>query len=67
MTIYEPKNRIEVRTPKGEGIVWLVMEYGHETDTVYTVIINSTGELWQFTHRDIIVKNNLTFNRNGYY
>ena len=61
--IYEPHNRLEVKTPKGDGVVWLVMDYGHETDTVYTVIINSSGELWQFTHKDIIVKPNITFRR----
>ena len=52
--IYEPHNRLDVTTPKGDGIIWLVTEYGHETDTMYTVIINATGELWQYTHRDII-------------
>ena len=63
--IFEPVNRIDVTTPKGDGIIWLVTDYGHETDTIYTVIINTTGELWQFTHRDIIVKPNITFRRNG--
>jgi hypothetical protein len=43
--IYEPHNRVEVSTPKGDGIIWLVTDYGHETDTIYTVIINSTGEM----------------------
>ncbi len=61
--IYEPHNRIEVTTPKGAGVIWLVMDYGHETDTVYTVIINATGEMWQYTHKDIRVKNNITFGR----
>jgi hypothetical protein len=63
--IYEPHNRIDVTTPKGDGIIWLVTEYGHETDTMYTIIINATGELWQFTHRDIIVKPNQTYRRYG--
>jgi len=61
--IYEPRNRVEVTTPKGSGIIWLVTEYGHETDTMYTVIINDTGEMWQFTHKDLIIKNNITFGR----
>jgi hypothetical protein len=64
--IIEPTNRIDVKTPKGDGVIWLVTDYGHETDTIYTIIINSTGELWQFTHKDIIVKNNITFRRDGY-
>jgi hypothetical protein len=62
--IYEPKNRLDVITPKGEGIIFLVTDYGHETDTIYTIIINATGEMWQYTHRDIIVKSNITFGRN---
>lgn len=61
--IYEPTNRIEVTTPKGPGVIWLVTDYGYETDTIYTVIINETGELWQFTHKDIRAKSNITFNR----
>lgn len=65
MIIYEPQNRIDVTTPNGDGIIWLVTEYGHESDTVYTIIINSTGEMWQYTHKDIIVKPNITFRRYG--
>jgi len=63
MRIYEPKNRIDVITPKGEGVIFLVTDYGHETDTIYTIIINQTGEMWQFCHRDIKVKSNVTFGR----
>jgi hypothetical protein len=54
---------MDVTTPKGDGVIWLVTDYGHETDTIYTIIINSTGELWQFIHKDIIVKPNITFRR----
>jgi hypothetical protein len=61
--IFEPSNRIEVTTPKGDGIIWLVTDYGHETDTIYTVILNDTGEMWQYCHKDIIVKPNITFKR----
>ena len=61
--IFEPQNRVEVSTPKGDGILWMVIDYGHETDTIYTVIINDTGEFWQFTHKDIKAKKNITFNR----
>lgn len=62
-TIYEPTNRVEVTTPKGKGVIWLVTDYGYETDTVYTVLIDDTGELWQYTHKDIKVRKNITFNR----
>lgn len=60
--MFEPNNRIAVITPKGDGVIWLVTDYGHETDTMYTVIVNN-GEIWQFTHKDIKVKDNTTFNR----
>ena len=63
MRIYEPKNRIDDKTPKGDGVIFLVTDYGHETDTIYTIIINQTGELWQYTHKDLIVKPNITFKR----
>jgi hypothetical protein len=63
MRIYEPTNRLEVSTPKGDGIIWLVTDYGHETATIYTVIINESGEIWQFTHKDIKAKKNITFGR----
>ena len=65
MFIYEPKNRLDVTTPKGDGIIFLVTDYGHESDTIYTIIINDTCELWQFTHKDIKVKPNITFRRYG--
>ncbi len=63
IVIFEPTNRVEVTTPKGDGVIWLVTDYGHETDTVYTTIINETGEFWQFTHKDIKAKKNITFRR----
>ena len=60
--IHEPNNRVEVTTPHGDGVIWLVTDYGHETDTIYTIILND-GQIWQFTHKDIRVKDNVTFNR----
>ncbi len=65
MQIYEPSNRVEVTTPKGAGVIWLVTDYGHETDTIYTVILNDSGEMWQYTHKDLRVKQNITFGRHG--
>lgn len=62
-TIFEPNNHIDVVTPKGKGTIWLVTEYGSETDSMYTVIQES-GEIWQWTHKDIHVSPNITFGRN---
>jgi len=63
MIVYEPNNRVDVTTPKGDGVIWMVMDYGHESDTIYTIILNDSGQMWQYTHKDIRVKNNITFNR----
>ena len=62
MFIFEPTNRLEVITPKGKGVIWLVTDYGHETDTIYTVLLDS-GEIWQFTHKDLKLRGNITFSR----
>ena len=63
MIIYEPHNRLEVDTPKGRATVWLVTEYGTETEKVFTCIIKENGEIWEFTNRDLHVVDNLTFGR----
>lgn len=61
-TIFEPNNKIDVITPKGKGTIWLITDYGSETDTIYTVIQNN-GELWQWTHKDLKINQNITFGR----
>ena len=62
MTILEISNRVDVVTPKGNGFIWLVTEYGTETSKVYTVIQNN-GEIWEWQPNDIKVSDNITFNR----
>ena len=61
--IHEFTNRVEVTTPKGDGVILYMLDYGHESNTIYTVILDSTGEFWQFTHREIRAKSNITFGR----
>jgi hypothetical protein len=63
MTIFEPVNQLEVDTPKGLASVWLVTEYGTETEKVFTCILKATGEIWEFTNKDIRAVNNITFGR----
>lgn len=62
MMILELENRIDVVTPKGDGFIWLVTEYGTETSKVFTVIQDS-GDIWEWQPKDIFVKQNITFNR----
>lgn len=62
MFILELQNRIDVITPKGDGIILLVTEYGTETSKVFTVI-QANGQIWEWQPKDIKVKDNITFNR----
>lgn len=63
MVIFEPRQPIEVITPKGLGRIWLVTDYGSEAEKLFTVVINDTGELWEFTNKDIKATANLTMGR----
>ena len=67
MHIHEFKEMLEVNTPKGDGYVWYLVDYGPNSDTLYTVIIKASGECWQMTHKDIRVKPNVTFGIRGQY
>jgi hypothetical protein len=62
MFILELQNRIDVETPKGNGVILLVTEFGTETSKVFTVI-QSNGQIWEWQPKDLKVKDNITFNR----
>ena len=61
MIIFEPKEHIEVETPKGLGRIWLVTEYGSEIEKIFTVI-SLCGEFWEFKNSQIKATKNLTMN-----
>jgi len=58
----EFSNRVEVITPKGDGVIWFVSQLGHETSLLFCVIQNS-GTIYEWQPKDIKVKDNITFNR----
>jgi len=62
LRILELEQNICCKTPKGEGRVWLVTEYGTEIEKVFTVILNN-GQVWEFTNKDILMGDNLTMGR----
>lgn len=66
MTIIELRQNVQVDTPKGRGRVWLVTEYGSETEKVLTCIIDESGEIWEFTNKDVKATKNLTFGRGSW-
>jgi len=58
MIALEFKDPIEVTTPKGDGYIWYMIDYGPHSDTLYTIIIKQNGECWQMSHKDFRVKTN---------
>jgi hypothetical protein len=63
MIVYEPRQQLQVMTPKGRGRVYLVTEYGSEIEKIFTVIIDATGEIWEFGNQDINATRNKTMGR----
>lgn len=67
MIALEFKEMVEVSTSKGDGYIWYMMDYGPNSDTLYTIIIKENGECWQMTHKDFRIKSNTTFGIRGTY
>jgi hypothetical protein len=63
MCILEVTNNIEVDTPRGRGRILYITEYGMEIEKLFTVGLDETGEIWEFTNRDIRLVSNITFGR----
>ena len=41
----------------------IISNYGTETEKLFTVVVNDTGELWEFANKDIKATANLTMGR----
>lgn len=67
MIALEFKEMIEVDTVYGKGYIWYMMDYGPNSDTLYTVIIKETGECWQMCHKDFRVTTNTSLGIRGNY
>ena len=67
MFALEFKDPVEVATPKGDGVIWYMIDYGPQSDTLYTIIMKETGECWQMSHKDFRVKTNVTLGIGGNY
>ena len=63
MIIYEPRQQLQVETTKGQGRIYLITEYGTEIEKIFTVIIDATGEIWEFGNQDIRATKNKTMGR----
>lgn len=67
MLVMEFRELVEVSTPKGDGVIWYMMDYGPQSDTLYTIILKDSGECWQMTHKDFRIKANTTMGIRGGY
>lgn len=67
MIALEFKYPVEVTTPKGDGYIWYMIDYGPHSDTLYTIVIRETGECWQMSHKDFRVKTNVSLGIGGNY
>ncbi len=63
MHIIQLNPPIPVNTPKGIGVAWLVIDYGPEYNLLWTVAIDSTGELWTFYNIEIRAIKNASMGR----
>ena len=50
-------------TPKGEGFAFWRTDYGQEHDTLYSVIITSTREIWDFPQSKVRGVKNISMGR----
>lgn len=54
---------IPLQTPKGNGLAWLVLDYGAEHHLLWTVAIDATGEIWTFKNPDVRALKNISMGR----
>lgn len=69
VTIHEIQVPLEVISPMGKGLVWLVKDYGLEMDTMYSVIISEgsmEGMIFDFPNSDIKATKNYSLGRGAW-
>lgn len=55
---------LPLKTPKGDGLCHVLIDYGPETDLLWVVFLDN-GEVWTFGNRDIRAPKNITMGRTG--
>lgn len=61
MTQLDPP--IPLSTPKGDGLAWIVIDYGAEHNLMWVVAIDATGEIWTFANPEVRALKNITMGR----
>ena len=54
---------IPVSTPKGDGLAWVLIDYGAEHHLMWVVAIDATGELWTYQNPEVRAVKNITMGR----
>ncbi len=54
---------IPVNTPKGSAEAWFIIDYGPEFDIMFTVALDSNGEIWTFKSQEVRAIKNITLGR----
>ena len=54
---------IPLKTPKGNGYAWALIDYGPEHDLMWVVAIDATGEIWTFANPEVRALKNITLGR----
>ena len=71
MTAYYPRRvmilqlnpPIPLSTPKGKGLAHFLIDYGMESNLIWTVFIDATGEIWSFQNSEVRAQKNITMGR----
>lgn len=53
---------IPLKTPKGQGVAHVLIDYGPDYDLLW-VVFQDSGECWTWSNQDIRSVTNITFNR----
>lgn len=54
---------IPVKTPKGNGYAWFLIDYGEEHDLFFVIAIDDSGEIWTFRNSEIRAQKNISLGR----
>lgn len=63
MSMIQLNPPIPVNTPKGDGVAWVLIDYGLEYNLMWVVAIDDTGEVWTFQNPQIRALKNITYGR----
>lgn len=63
MQIIQLNPTIPMTTPKGNGLAFMAVWVSEEHDWLWTVVLDSSGEIWDFQNRLVRLQKNFTMGR----